>query len=180
MQLGLYWFSRVMGLGSPTRSMASLAQNIWLFPVLGMIFLLLSRFLIQLKSYWLLPRYACHYCTLGLLYHAGYCCDSQALELSKSIDLFPYLGSLYGAFWYYGSQSSVQRILEQIQLYSSESCVNIHDVFSNRNLVSISGRQLRAIVITYVVLGISQTPLTNNSKGGLKKRNRYFSILCCL
>lgn len=178
MQLGLYWFNRVMGLGSPTRSMDSLAQSIWLFPVLGMIFLLLSRFLIPLKSYWLLSRYVCHY--LGLLYHAGYCCDSQALELSKSINLLPYLGSLYGAFWYYGSQFSVWRILEQIQLYSSESCVNIHDVFRNRNLVSISGRQLRAIVITYVVLGISQTPLTNNSKGSLKKRNRYFLILCCL
>jgi hypothetical protein len=41
----------------------------------------------------------------------------------------------------------------------------MHDVFGNRNSLSVSGRQPRAASMTYSVLGVSWTILTNNAEG---------------
>lgn len=42
----------------------------------------------------------------------------------------------------------------------------VHDVFTKRALLSISGKQSRTISIAYIVLGSSLNPLNDNSKEG--------------
>lgn len=42
---------------------------------------------------------------------------------------------------------------------------DLHEIFSNRNSASVSGKQPRATAIAYPVSGVARTSPSNNSKG---------------
>lgn len=60
---------------------------------------------------------------------------------------------------------------------SSNSVSKAHGIFSNMDLLSISGTQPRAAAIANIVWGVSWNPLTNNSKGDLSYLVLFFFLL---
>ena len=50
---------------------------------------------------------------------------------------------------------------------SSYLVTTVYGAFNNRILISCSNQQKRAMTVVCIVLGLSRTLLTNNSKGGI-------------
>lgn len=77
------------------------------------------------------------------------------------------LGSLHSNFKYCQSKSSRRHFQigsSWIPLSPVSKYVGAYIVQSNRDLPSTSGKQPRAIAITYTVWGVFSSPLTNNLK----------------
>lgn len=75
------------------------------------------------------------------------------------------LGSLWNFFRCYDSSHGGDlKVRYNSDLLSPVS--EVHDVFTERALPSISGKQPWAISIAYIVLGSSLNPLNDNSKEG--------------
>lgn len=62
------------------------------------------------------------------------------------------------------SQPAGRKLSDQYQLDFSMSMTKVNSVFSNRVLPPSSRGQPRAMAIGHIVLRVSRTPLTNNSR----------------
>lgn len=124
-----------------------------------MISLLLSRPYIQVESYWIPQKYVCHYWSL-IFCNSGRC---STLWMSFLGCFPPYKACIVSVGI---TKASPQR--ENFKNRSSSGLwalvSKLHIVFRNRDLPSISRKQLRAIAIDSTDLGSSWKTLTNNFK----------------
>lgn len=128
------------------------------FLVAGMTCLLLGGPQVQLQSCWLSLRQTRHYCTLRVIVS---CWPLRfiGIQTRQNHWLFPSFGRLYGAFWYYESQSSERSSSSQVQLKGLRT-LRLKYIVS-----SAIGRQSMATEIDCNVFGVSWETLTNNSEG---------------
>lgn len=95
-------------------------------------------------------------------------------QLDRTIDFFPTLPD-------FTASSCTIKTNPREGVFQSRSRSNsvskAHGVFSNMDLLSISGKQQRAAAIANIVWGVSWNPLTNNSKGDFLYLVIFFFLL---
>lgn len=164
MQLGWCWFSKVVVVVSPLKSMTSLALSAWLASKeTGMTFFLLRRSSVRLEGCWLPSKYLCYCYTLKIMYHAGYYYGLYMVYLGRNVDCFLlWKTSRYPLVpWKTLPMDEVSRSISAQELWVLSLKFMVS---STAGLNSNFGEQISTRVIVWNIWAISWTTLTSNSK----------------
>lgn len=131
------------------------------FTVPGMKSLLLNDPWVQLEGCCFLSGCKCLCCIFSNILWFS------ALELSRTTDFFATCLACLATSHSMKISSQVKTFQVSFYAVLPSPVYKVYGIISNKILFSTSGRKPREISITYIVWGVSQTPVDNNLKRGV-------------